>query len=170
MCLSLFIQKFNDCLWDQVLYVKSQEGKEMGEPLSTFQVSFGFGGWPSQNSRHKKAQKNQQRQETVLSSVWITSDKRWLKCRDGEGMPLTAEARAGVLKLTLTLGAGYSLVGRWRGESFLCIVEYFATSITLTTGCHYYHSHPQLWKQVMSPGNSKQPLWSTAVFSWAPQA
>lgn len=73
----------------------------------------------------------------------MTSD-RWLKRRDGEGMPLTAKARAEVLKLTLTLGAEYSLLGRWRGESFLCIVEYFATSITPTIGCHYYHPHPQL--------------------------
>ena len=105
----------------------------------------------------------------MLSSGWMTSD-RWLKRRGGEGMPLTAKARAEVLKLTLTLGAEYSLLGRWRGESFLCIVEYFATSITPTIGCHYYHPHPQLWKQVMSPGISKQPQWSTAVFSWAPQA
>ena len=43
--------------------MKFQESKEMGEPLSTFQVSFGFGGWPSQNSRHKKAQKNKQNVE-----------------------------------------------------------------------------------------------------------
>lgn len=36
-------------------------------------------------------------------------------------------------------------------NSLLCIVQYSATSITLTTRSHYHHPpHPQLW-QVMAP-------------------